>query len=1786
MNESSQVPTNGIDGFEVLWEDGERVFRRERHPEADGKLNDVLTVTPAAEHPTPASQDRLVHEYALKDELDGPWAVRPLALLRERGRTRLVLEDPVSEPLNRLLGTPMELGRFLHLAIAIAAALIQLHRRGLVHKDLKPTNILVNSADEVKFTGFGIASRLSRERQALEPPETIAGTLAYMAPEQTGRMNRSIDSRSDLYAIGVTLYEMLTGALPFTAADPMEWVHCHVARRAIPPAERLKNMPGVVSAIVMKLLAKTAEERYQTAAGLKSDLQRCLAAWKTQSRIEYFRLGEHDKPDRLLIPEKLYGRRREIKTLLASFDRVVRGAPPELVLVSGHSGIGKSSVVNELHKVLVPPRGLFASGKFDQYKRDIPYATLAQAFQSLVRPLLSKSEAELRIWRDASQEALGPNALLIVDIIPELKLIIGEQPPVPILPPQDAQRRFQLVFRRFISVFARPEHPLALFLDDLQWLDAATLDLLEDLLTQSDVRHLMLIGAYRDNEVDSNHPLMRKLETIRKNGAAVQEIVLAPLVRKDLERLIGDSLHCEPHRTAPLAQLVHEKTIGNPFFAIQFISSLAEENLLTFDHGDSRWSWELAQIHAKGYTDNVVDLMVGKLSRLPVETQNALQQLACLGNNAEFTLLMMVYQETQEEMHHKLWEAVRAGLIFRSEVSYKFLHDRVQEAAYSLITEQSRAEAHLRIGRLLVTHILPEQREEAIFDIVNQLNRGTTMITSREEREHVAELNLIAGKRAQASTAYTSALGYLVAAGALLAHDAWERKRDLIFTLELHRAECELLSGQLTAAADRLTMLSSRAANTIELATITCLQADLYTILDQSDRAVAVCLNYLRHLGVEWSPHPTYEDVQQEYNRIWSLLGGRAIDTLTELPLMSDLASLSTMDVLTKVMSAAYFTDENLSSLVICHMVNLSLEHGNSDGSCFAYVWLAVISGPRFNNYQDGFRFGRLGYELVEKHGLKRFQARTYMCFGNMVMPWARHVQAGRNLVRRAFDAANEIGDLTFAAYSCNHLVTNLLAAGDQLAQVQYEAEKGLEFARKLGFGLIVDDITAQLRLVLSLRGLTTKFGIFNDERFDELQFEQHLSSGLVVAEAECWYSIRKLQARFFAGDYASAVEASLRAKPLLWTSPSQFETAEFHFYGALSHAACWDSASLDRRQQHFEALANHHLQLRLWEENCSENFEDRAALAGAEIARIEGRELDAERLYEKAIHAAHRNGFIHNEALAYELAANFYAARGFEEFAHVYLQKARDAYVRWGADGKVRQLDEMYPNLQEKEPLLSPTSTIGAPVEHLDLVTVLKVSEAVSGEIVFEKLIDTLLRTALEHAGAERGLLILSQDSQLRIRAEATTGGDLVKVDLCDTPISGAEVPESLILYAARTQESVILDEASTSEAFKNDAYIRGKRPRSVLGLPLIKQGKLVALLYLENNLAPHVFTPARVAILKFLASEAATSLDNARLYQALRERELRIRRLVDANIIGICIFGPGGDIVEANHSFLKTIGYDREDIDTGRLRWTNLTPPEWSDRNARAHAELATTGAFQPFEKEYFRKDGSRAPILIGAAAFDELQSVAFVLDLSERKRAEAEARESEQRYREVQMELAHANRVAVVGQLTASIAHEVSQPNTAVVASAQAALHWLDRRPPELEQIRQALVRVIQNGIRASEVIERIRDLVKKRPPRKDRLAINAIIGEVIELIQAEAARSSVSIQTVFTDGLPEVVGDRVELQQVAVNLTLNAIEAMGATTEGPRELMIRTAAADGDGVLVAVMDFRSRTVAGKS
>ena len=938
--------------------------------------------------------------------------------------------------------------------------------------------------------------------------------------------------------------------------------------------------------------------------------------------------------------------------------------------------------------------------------------------------------------------------------------------------------------------------------------------------------------------------------------------------------------------------------------------------------------------------------MVEKLRRLPPETQKVLQQFACMGNSAEFEMLRMGYQGSVEEMHDHLWEAVRSGLIFRADNSYGFLHDRVQEAAYSLIPKELRAEAHLRIGMLLAEHTPAEKREEAIFEIVNQLNRGSHLITSVEDRERVAELNLIAGRRAKLSTAYDSALKYLRAGRALLAEETWERNQQLIFSIEYLTAECELLT------------------------------------------------------------------------------------------------------------------------------------------------------------------------------------------------------------------------------------VTVGLAAGDPLAEVQKECENGLAFARRVRFGLVIERCGAQLGLILTLRGLTATFGCLNHEGYSELDTERRLANSPDLVLAEFYYWTRKLQAHFFAGDLASAVDASLHAEPLLWTSAAMFESAEYRLYGALAHAAVWDHATPEQRPRHFDSVLNHHRQLQEWAEANPETFEDRAALVGAEIARIEGRLLNAQELYDKAIREAHKNGFVHNQAIANEIAGRFYAERGYEKIAATYLRAARACYLRWGADGKVRQLEELYPHLKVDKSIADSTATIVTPIEQLDLATVIRVSEAVSGEIVFEKLINTLMSSAIEHAGADRGLLILPRGDKYQIEAEATTSSDNVNVVLKQARVTAADLPKSVFQYVLRTKESVLLHDASSQNSFSRDRYIRDHRSRSVLCLPIQKQSRLIGMLYLENNLTTAAFTPARMVILTLLASQAAISIENASLYRELAEREARIRQLVDANIIGIFFWDVQDRIVEANDAFLRMVGLDRKNLVSSGVRWVDLTPTDWYQHQL----QLEVGGSLQPFETELFREDGSLVPVLIGVATFEqgEYQGVAFVLDLTERKRA-ADA------LRALQTDLAHANRVATMGQLAGSIAHEVNQPIGAVRNNAHAALRFLTANPPNMPEVREALECVVGETYRAGNIIDRIRDQIKKAPPRLESIDLNNAVEEVLAVVRGELSKNAVSVHVRLGKGLSPVKGDRVQLQQVMLNLILNSIEAMTSAGVSERKLEISTESRHTDGLLVAVADSGPGVVA---
>ena len=1877
-------------------------------------LDPILLVAPIGEFAAPESLKRMEREHDLKAELGAEWAVRPVALSRHDGHIVLVLEDPGGDPLDQLLGQPMDVTEFLRIAIPLAAAISQVHRHGLIHKDIKPANAFVDAAGNVRLTGFGIASRLPRERQAPAPPEIIAGTLAYMAPEQTGRMNRSIDSRSDLYSLGITFYEMLTGTLPFTAADPMEWVHCHIARQPVPPGERVAGIPGPISAMVMKLLAKAAEDRYQTAAGLAANLRKCLAEWESHRRIEPFQLGVSDVSDRLMTPEALYGREHEIGTLLGAFERVVANGAIELVLVSGYAGIGKSLLVNELHKALVSSPGRFASGKFDQYKRDIPYATLAQAFRSLVRPLLGESEGELERWRDSLSEALGPNGQLIVNLIPELELIIGTQPPVADLPPQDARNRFQMVFQRFLDVFARKEHPLALFVDDLQWLDAATLDLLEHLVTHSEGRHLLLVGAYRDNEVGPAHPLVRTLERIREAGARIEEIVLTPLGLDDVGLIVIDALHCEPELARPLTQLVHEKTSGNPFFAIQFLTALHEDGLLVFDPVTPAWRWDIDRIRARSYTDNVADLLIEKMKRLSVPAQEAMKQLACIGNVAEIATLALVFEGTEDGVHAALWEGVRAGLVFRLGDGYSFLHDRIQQTAYSLIPEERRAEVHVRIGRALLASMTTDQLAEHLFDLANQFNRGAARLKDRDEKAQVAAIDLRAGRKAKASAAYASARAYFSAGMALLDERDWHSRYELTFGLWLERAECEFLTGDFDSAAQLIGGLLQHAPSKVDRAAAYVLNVSLCIARSETAHAVASALAGLRLLDIDLPAHPTWEQVQAEYESLWQTLDGRPIESLIDLPLMTDPELEAAMRLLSALTPPAGYFDHHLHFLIICRMAKLGMQHGISDATPHGYSHLGMILGPVFHRYPDAQRFANLACDLVDKHGLVGSRAKVYQTAGIAAL-WTQPIATAIDFMHASFRAAIETGDLTYACFSMDHSITDFLLRNDPLDAVWRETEKSLSFVRKARYQDVEAVIVSQQRFIATMQGRTASFSTFSDAQFDEAAFEAQLA-GNFTPTAACFYWILKLKARFLSGDYDEALASADKAKALLWASIISIQRLDYSYYAALTVAACYGHGSVNQQQEWRETLTAHEGQLREWAENYPPTFADKHALVSAEIARLEGRDADAMRLYEEAIRSAHDHGFVQNEGLAHELASQFYAARGFEKIAQVYRLDARHCYLHWGALGKLRQLEERYPYLRGEGPSTSRASTIGTPIEQLDIGTVVKASQAVSGEIELGKLIETLMRIAVEHAGADRGLLILLRGDEPQNVAEATTGQGRIEVSVREMAVDPLALPLSALHYVIRTQESVVLDDASARNGYADDEYVRKKHPRSVLCLPIVKQTKLVGALYLENNLTPYAFTSSRVAVLELLASQAAISLENARLYSELQrenterkraEKDLRhseaylaeAQRLSRTGSFGWSL--ATGEIIWSDETF-RIFGYDKAPSVAVEMILQRTHP---DDRAAVQQTIERAAGDGKDFSHEYrlLMPDGSVRHVHAMAHALKDASGnaefVGAVTDVTATKQAEVALRYSEQRFRDyaetasdwlwetgpdhrfihlsgqladvgidpllrigsrrwdfaadvheepekwrlhvatlearrpfrgfvykvaagdgsthyisasgkpvfdpdggflgyrgvgsditasvravqseqalhkAQMELAHITRVMTLGELAASIAHEVNQPLAAIVTNGEVCVRWLDREVPDLAEVRGAVVDVISNGRRASDIVRRLRALARKTETQKAALNINDAISEVIPLVRREMIEHRVALHLELAPTLPAVFGDRVQLQQVILNLIVNGMEAMAPVTDRRRKLVVRSQLDDSGKVLVAVED----------
>jgi predicted ATPase/GAF domain-containing protein/serine/threonine protein kinase len=1480
-------PAYAVDA--VLYEsDATGVYRATRTADRRSVILKVLKRKPPRAH----ELERLRRELELGSGANLRSVARPLAIDHVDGMPALVLEDFGGQSLDRLLGGgALDVSRFLRLAAAIAGAVADLHRSSIVHRDLKPPNIIVREGVhddcEVKLADLGIA--VAPGVEAPEPPQgpalqpLIEGSLPYMSPEQTGRTNRTVDGRSDLYSLGVTFYEMLSGHLPWTAEDPVEWIHRHLAHEPPPLARSARQVPEVLAAIVMKLLAKRPEDRYQTATGLLHDLALCRDRGRRDGTIEPFELGGRDATDTFRVPRKLYGRGAQTAELRAAFDGVGRAGRSGLALVSGYSGIGKSSLVHELEAPIAQNGGVFISGKFDQYQRDIPYSTIVRAFRDHLVTVLAGADEAVAQLRERLDAALGTNADLITLMFPEIERLLGPRPVAPGLSRSEEETRFHLVFRQFLSVFTEGGRTLVLFLDDLQWADAASLRLLTRVLAHPDTPHVLTIGAYRDNEVNASHPLVLALEELRQMGTRPTSIVLGPLSVDDTAALVADTVHSDLGAVMPLAELVHERTAGNPFFVIQFLTVLHDEGLIAAVPG-SGLVWDVGTIRDKGFTDNVVDLMTRKLERLPEPVLELLKLAACIGNTVDVATLAVVRGGTREATQSLLQVSVSEGAIVRRKGGYRFLHDRVQQAAYSMIPEGRRAAAHLEIGRLLWASNRGEDGDEGggwVFEVANHMNLGKELVQDRAERGDLAELNLVAGRKAKASTAYASAIRYFDVGLGLLDDGAWTTRYAVAYGLHFERAECLYLVGRFRDAEAEFESILVHAEAKLDRAAVYQLEVDLFTSQIQLDRAVDTAVRGLRELGVELAAHPTDAERDQVAERVWKSLAGRTMEEILALPRMTDPNMRAALGILAVLFGPSHSVDPNLPFVTYANMVEISLRHGNTDASAVGYAYFGMSLGPKFGRYREGFAFGRLGYDLAERHGLLAYKSKLNLIFGDCIGPWSKPLMAALNHLDVAFQTAVETGDLTFACYCCNHIVFDRLLMGEPLADVYRESIRRYEFARKANFDASCRIILDIQHFMLALRGIGAEALREQGTELDEQTFHAQMDA-YPWPIIRCWHFIMRLATRYLLGDLQGALADGFQARELIWTSMAHLQEPEFWYFFGLALAASLDEdGGRTDRERRLELLRAHERKLAEWAPECPENFEAKWALVAAELARVEGKGEAAMALYERAIRAARASGFVQNEALGLELASNFYRARGFDAFAAVYLREARAAYVRWGAFGKVAELDRRHPQLAEDvarhaadERRVGPSGTLAMRAEWLDLSSVVKASQSISSEVSLDKLVGALFRIAIQQGGAQKGYLVTTRDGEPRIDAEAWLDEDGVRARvLPSVPVASSKLlPVSLVQAVLRTGRRMLLDDAGHEHAFSGDEYIVRATPRSVLCLPIVRRAEVVGLLYLENNALTGAFTSDRLAALELVAAQAAISLEIARLVETER--------------------------------------------------------------------------------------------------------------------------------------------------------------------------------------------------------------------------------------------------------------------------------------------------------------------------
>ncbi|MEA5627528.1 AAA family ATPase [Nostoc sp. UHCC 0251] len=1469
------------------------------------------------------------NQYTITKNLNLPGVVQPYSLETYRNSYALVMPDYGGISLWQYIKIqPLKLSEFLAIAIHLADILNGLYQHRVIHKDIKPANIVIHpETKQVKLIDFSIASLLPRETQEIKNLQVLEGTLAYLSPEQTGRMNRGIDYRSDFYSLGVTFFELLTGQLPFQSNDPMELIHCHIAKQ---PEQirggREEEIPQMISEIVMKLMAKNAEDRYQSALGLKHDLEICLAQLKETGKIETFPIAQRDVCDRFLIPEKLYGRETEVATLLQAFDRI-SGGSTEIMLVVGFSGIGKTAIVNEVHKPIVRQRGYFIKGKFDQFGHNTPFSAFVLALRDLMAQLLTETDAQLQQWQTKILSALGDNGQVIIEVIPELEQIIGKQPPTPELSGSASQNRFNLLFQKFIQVLTTPEHPLVIFLDDLQWADSASLDLMQLLMSETETGYLLLIGAYRDNEVSPAHPLMLVLNDIGKTGAVINTITLTPLQASDLNHLIADTLSCPSTLAAPLTELVYRKTKGNPFFVTQLLKALHEEGWITFDIEKGYWQGDIAQIQELTLTDDVVEFMAHQIQKLPTSTQCVLKLAACIGNSFDLTTLAIVYEKSPDETAVDLWRALQEGLILpTSEIykffqnsgngsescqlpmnneqpNYKFLHDRVQQAAYFLIPEEQKQATHLKIGQLLLKNTTLAQQDEKLFEIVNQFNIGKNLITVRSQQTELAQLNLQAGQKARAATAYTAAFEYLCTGIALLPQELWQKQYQLTLALYEAATEAAYLSGNLEQMPQFAAVILEHASTLLDTVKVYEIKIQAAQAQHQFLEAVQIALEILECLGISFPQQPSESDIAQACAATNSILAGRQPLDLITLPQMTEPEKIAAIRILANVSSSAYVVAPSLLPFIILEQVNLSVQYGNISYSANGYAYYGLMLCGVIGDIECGYQFGQLAHLLLERLNAKEMKARTYVGVQCSVWHWKQPLQNTLAFLRQGYQSGLETGDLESATICAFVYVMHSWFVGKELGDLSRESVAFRDQLTHLKQEGLLSHLTIFQQAILNLIGDAPEAWQLIGNAFDQEQMLPIIQrSG--DQTALCYFYVSKLILCYTFGKFELAVEAAIAIKNHLGGATGLFIVPVFHTYDSLAHLAIYSEVSQAEQKSIQQRVVANQEKIKKWADHIPANHLHKYYLVEAERHRILGNKVEAVEYYDLAIALAQENQYLNEEALANELAARFYLGWGKERLAQDYLLNAYYAYSRWGAKAKVEDLERDYPHLlapilqQDKIEMMadvtistidngtlnlnyanSTTSASSGVSVALDLATILKASHTLSSEIQLEKLLSTLLNVVIENAGADKCVLLLLENQRLLVEAITTVGESSTVMQ--SLPLEDSQdLPISLINQVKRTLQPSTIINATTHPLLMGDAYIIRQQPKSLLCIPIIHQGKLLGILYLENRLTTGVFTSDRVEILNLLCTQAAIALENAHLYQQAQTYAQQVER------------------------------------------------------------------------------------------------------------------------------------------------------------------------------------------------------------------------------------------------------------------------------------------------------------------